>query len=415
MVENRVLPNGVVSVDIFYLTILMNFKATRRFSPFSQPLHRREGGREEKSRKKKKKNLSAKYKSHLPMASHPLSLSFLLLSFLISSVSSSSQPIIQLPTTTDRKSNVDDDLYCASWHLSVETNNAGSWKQIPIRCESFVQDYMTGPRYMSDSEIVANYSLAYASSVEIGRDGKDAWVFDIDETLLTNLPYYQAHGFGYLMLPYELTLILIYFGHWNPVRDSPCKILLLLIRKAPRLPQLGVEASNLLLLSCYGRRSEPFDENSWDVWVDLAEAPAIPASLKLYNELKQMGFKIFVLTGRSENQRNATGKNLLFAGYTDWERLILRGPSDDGTLATVYKSEKRSDLVNEGYRIHGSSGDQWSDLLGFAVAKRSFKLPNPIYVDLGESWVGSHKSKQALLMPGLTGFELENNIGDWSS
>ncbi|KAK6273523.1 hypothetical protein POUND7_010606 [Theobroma cacao] len=130
------------------------------------------------------------------MASHPLSLSFLLLSFLISSVSSSSQPIIQLPTTTDQKSNVDDDLYCASWHLSVETNNAGSWKQIPIRCESFVQDYMTGPRYMSDSEIVANYSLAYASSVEIGRDGKDAWVFDIDETLLTNLPYYQAHGFG---------------------------------------------------------------------------------------------------------------------------------------------------------------------------------------------------------------------------
>ncbi|EOY30597.1 HAD superfamily isoform 1 [Theobroma cacao] len=320
MVENRVLPNGVVSIDIFYLTILMNFKATRRFSPFSQPLHRREGGREEKSRKKKK-NLSTKYKSHLPMASHPLSLSFLLLSFLISSVSSSSQPIIQLPTTTDQKSNVDDDLYCASWHLSVETNNAGSWKQIPIRCESFVQDYMTGPRYMSDSEIVANYSLAYASSVEIGRDGKDAWVFDIDETLLTNLPYYQAHGFG----------------------------------------------------------SEPFDENSWDVWVDLAEAPAIPASLKLYNELKQMGFKIFVLTGRSENQRNATGKNLLFAGYTDWERLILRGPSDDGTLATVYKSEKRSDLVNEGYRIHGSSGDQWSDLLGFAVAKRSFKLPNPMY------------------------------------
>lgn len=73
-----------------------------------------------------------------------------------------------------------------------------------------------------------------------------------------------------------------------------------------------------------GCRSEAFDETSFDLWVDLAEAPAIPASLKLYNELKRMGFKLFVLTGRSENQRNVTGKNLLFAGYTGWERLFLR-------------------------------------------------------------------------------------------
>ncbi|XVF49082.1 hypothetical protein PTKIN_Ptkin03bG0240000 [Pterospermum kingtungense] len=262
------------------------------------------------------------------MASKPLAFSFLLLiSILISSsaaVSSSSfEPLIQLPTTVtiDRKSRVDDDLYCSSWHLSVETNNAGSWSQIPSRCVSFVQDYMTGQRYVSDCEVVANYSVGFASSVEIKADGKDAWIFDVDETLLSNLPYYQAHGFG----------------------------------------------------------SEAFDENSFDQWVDLAKAPAIPASLKLYNELKRMGFKIFVLTGRSENQRNVTGKNLMFAGYTGWERLLLRGPSDQGTLATVYKSERRSDLEKEGYRIHGSSGDQWSDLLGFALAKRSFKLPNPMY------------------------------------
>ena len=56
-----------------------------------------------------------------------------------------------------------------------------------------------------------------------------------------------------------------------------------------------------------------------------------------------------------------------------------RGTSDAGKLATTYKSEKRKELEDEGYTIHGSSGDQWSDLLGFAVAKRSFKLPNPMY------------------------------------
>lgn len=56
-----------------------------------------------------------------------------------------------------------------------------------------------------------------------------------------------------------------------------------------------------------------------------------------------------------------------------------RGPSDQGKPAIVYKSEKRTELQDEGYRIHGSSGDQWSDLLGFAIARRSFKLPNPMY------------------------------------
>lgn len=180
---------------------------------------------------------------------------------------------------------------------------------------------MTGSHYVSDSEVAALDSISFAQSINITGDGKDSWVFDIDETLLSNLPYYEAHGFG----------------------------------------------------------SEPFDEKSFDAWVDLAEAPALPASLNLYKELKRLGFTIFLLTGRSENQRNVTGKNLLFAGYYDWERLLLRGLTDQGTPATVYKSQKRMELINEGYRIHGSSGDQWSDLLGFAVAKRSFKLPNPMY------------------------------------
>jgi len=126
-------------------------------------------------------------------------------------------------------------------------------------------------------------------------------------------------------------------------------------------------------------RSEIFDENSFNKWVDLAEAPALPASLGLYKELQQLGFKIFLLTGRSEYQRNVTEKNLLFSGYSNWEKLLLRGASDHDKTAVVYKSEKRSELIDEGYTIHGSSGDQWSDLVGFATAERSFKLPNPMY------------------------------------
>ena len=58
---------------------------------------------------------------------------------------------------------------------------------------------------------------------------------------------------------------------------------------------------------------------------------------------------------------------------------LNRGPSDHGTTAVVYKSGKRAELVAQGFRIHGSSGDQWSDLIGAPMATRSFKLPNPMY------------------------------------
>ncbi|KAI8562111.1 hypothetical protein RHMOL_Rhmol03G0009200 [Rhododendron molle] len=98
------------------------------------------------------------------------------------------------------------------------------------------------------------------------------------------------------------------------------------------------------------------------------EAPALPASLKLYKEVQQLGFTIFLLTGRDESQRNITVKNLLYAGYSNWKRLIRRQESDLGKLAIVYKSERREALEDEGYTIHESFGDQWSHLSGFAIA-----------------------------------------------
>jgi hypothetical protein len=58
---------------------------------------------------------------------------------------------------------------------------------------------------------------------------------------------------------------------------------------------------------------------------------------------------------------------------------ISRAVDDRMKTATVYKSEKRKAMEEEGYRILGNSGDQWSDLLGWSMSARSFKLPNPMY------------------------------------
>lgn len=78
----------------------------------------------------------------------------------------------------------------------METNDAGSWIRIPEKCVDFVKSYLTGDWYRMESEAVADDAAAYAKSVKISGNGKDAWIFDIDETLLSNVPYYAIHGFG---------------------------------------------------------------------------------------------------------------------------------------------------------------------------------------------------------------------------
>ncbi|XP_043692804.1 acid phosphatase 1-like [Telopea speciosissima] len=233
--------------------------------------------------------------------------------------------ILEYPETHEiqLKGSEDDEqqLQCTSWRFAVEANNLNPWKTVPLECAGYVKDYMTSKAYRFDLERVSMEAGSYARSLQLAGDGMDAWVFDIDETLLSNIPYYSDHGFGL----------------------------------------------------------EVFDSREFDKWVQNAAAPAIELSLKLYDEVLGFGFKVFLLTGRSESQRTVTVENLRNAGFRDWDKLILRALEDHGKTATLYKSEKRSEMVKEGYRILGNSGDQWSDLLGDCMSNRSFKLPNPMY------------------------------------
>lgn len=224
---------------------------------------------------------------------------------------------------TQVKEPVEDEtiLHCTSWRFAVESNNLSPWKTIPQECSDYVKDYMTSKGYQFDLERVSKESGFYAKRVELKGDGKDIWVFDVDETLLSNLPYYAEHGYGL----------------------------------------------------------EVFDNEEFDKWVDKGTALTVDSSLKLYEEVLRLGFKIFLLTGRSERRRSITVENLIKAGFHDWDKLILRAAEDHGKTATIFKSEKRKEMVEEGYRIHGNSGDQWSDLLGSFMSVRSFKLPNPMY------------------------------------
>ncbi|KAF7825396.1 Acid phosphatase 1 [Senna tora] len=67
--------------------------------------------------------------------------------------------------------------------------------------------------------------------------------------------------------------------------------------------------------------------------------------------------------------------------YEHVRNYMIGGESGEykGKSAGKYKSEKRKEIEGEGYRIWGNVGDQWSDLQGYSLGNRTFKLPNPMY------------------------------------
>ena len=118
----------------------------------------------------------------------------------------------------------------------------------------------------------------------------------------------------------------------------------------------------------------------FNLWEVSPEADmALPGALRLFNKARAVGVEVFFITGRPDEQRAGTVRNLEAAGYKGWKGLSLRvGPQK--TMATVaYKSEERKKIVAAGDRIVMNVGDQWSDLNGDSKAEISVKLPNPFY------------------------------------
>jgi acid phosphatase len=216
---------------------------------------------------------------------------------------------------------VDGDAGCLSWRVMVEANNARGWRTVPAACVAYVRGYMTRGQYGRDLSSVMDQVAAYVDTVEADGDGLDAWILDIDDTCLSNLLYYEAKQFG------------------------------------------------------------AYDPSAFKTWASKGACPGIPAVLELFATLQAKGFKVFLLSGRDEETlATCTSENLESEGFLGYERLIMRSPEYRGQSSSVFKSAMRKRLVEEeGYRIRGNVGDQWSDLQGDYVGDRVFKIPNPMY------------------------------------
>lgn len=210
--------------------------------------------------------------------------------------------------------------YCSSFHLNAELNNLEGWK-VPSVCESHISAYVHGGQYLRDFEAAVDSARRYLKTVRVDSSGKHTIVLDVDETAISNLPYYRDHHFGD-----------------GKMMDS-----------------------------------------AWYAWIEESRAPAMSAMLDLHRELLTANWSIVFISGRLETERNATVQNLITAGYEGWSALILRSAEDPSLTVQAYKSSKRIELEKQGYQIKSVLGDQWSDIVGPAAGDRTFKLPNPMY------------------------------------
>ena len=79
----------------------------------------------------------------------------------------------------------------------MEVNNIRGFQVVPQECVQHIQKYMTSSQYKADSEKALEEVKLYLSRFcALEGDGKDAWIFDVDDTLLSTVPYYKKHGFG---------------------------------------------------------------------------------------------------------------------------------------------------------------------------------------------------------------------------
>ncbi|WP_442854223.1 HAD family acid phosphatase, partial [Aeromicrobium sp. Root344] len=135
--------------------------------------------------------------------------------------------------------------------------------------------------------------------------------------------------------------------------------------------------------------------------------PATPAMVGFVDKAADIGYTIFGLTGRNDNQKAATLGNLDKVGYdaftadrfyTKWTGVgSSQQPSYISCAAakctTVeYKAGTRKHIESLGYDITLNVGDQWSDLQG-GYADSTLKLPNPTYYLPSANLPGVHESE----------------------
>lgn len=131
----------------------------------------------------------------------------------------------------------------------------------------------------------------------------------------------------------------------------------------------------------------------WDEWINKSSAETLPGTLDFLNYVAAKKAEVFFVTNRTEDQREATLKNLIMKGFpfADNQHLMMKS---DNTSKEKYRKK-----IAETYHISLLIGDNLSDFVGVfdkqlpqareqrvdslrnEFGKRFIILPNAMYGD----------------------------------
>ena len=123
----------------------------------------------------------------------------------------------------------------------------------------------------------------------------------------------------------------------------------------------------------------PFTHNSAaaDLAIETCSTPIIEPVRKAYKAFRSWGIATFVITGRSEQQRTVTMDCLESFGMGEWDEAHFKPVEYTGTAAG-WKHQIRQQLIDKGWDIGPSIGDQVSDM-SYGAFTRGFLMPNVRY------------------------------------
>jgi predicted secreted acid phosphatase len=187
--------------------------------------------------------------------------------------------------------------------------------------------YYNSGTYQRDLEAVASQAISWINTRAPSAE-RPALVLDIDETALSNWEILKRDDFGRPI-----------GGPCDVAIDAPC---------------------------------------GWAAWDQLGSDPAIAPTLQVFQRARALNVAVFFITGRPENQRAATERNLTGVGYDGYAKLYMVPDNAHFASAVDFKAPIRAEIERAGYVIIENMGDQPSDLLG-GHAEKDFLLPDPFY------------------------------------
>ena len=111
----------------------------------------------------------------------------------------------------------------------------------------------------------------------------------------------------------------------------------------------------------------------------MAQAPAIPGTLRLYKEAQRLGVSIIFHYRPERNAARRNGAQSARAGLRQLETACDAPQNHGSQTIGAFKAVARGQIAGAGYTLALNVGDQWSDLKGKPEAEYSVKYPDPYY------------------------------------